>query len=194
MLVVLQNLDPRLDIGGVLKLSLHPEMRAEIRRTDFRDQFLDRVSFLAETLPEHTLTPLVAARPVRKFVEDRGVVSAHVFELALLGHHDGVQAGTVAGTVATVSDFRTGITDETLDGLILAHDGRNLFRGSEILGKPVTLRHVENRVGAAKRDRLLLSRNLVVLFQELPENDLGALLALADHSAIVPALIEREPT
>jgi len=136
------------------------------------------------------------ARGVRHLVEQSGVVALGLGELPREGHLDVVQSGRVVGPVTAVLDLRA--TRPAADDR-LARGDRIVIGGK--LGNlralhVVALLDVEDREVAEDQVApldILAALVLLGLPDRLPEDNLRALLALADRTAALLGLLERDP-
>src|ERR1700733_9795193 len=69
----LQKLNPALNIRGVPEFAFNPQVGAQERRCEFRDQLLGRVRLGAEAVFEVAIEAALAAGPMTELVEFDGI-------------------------------------------------------------------------------------------------------------------------
>ncbi len=99
--IVFQDLDPRLDVGGVLAgIMANTQRFANEHRRDLRPQLLPGVSLGAEGVGQVAVQARRVARPVAKLMKRCSVVVIGCGELPLIRKVNAVGSRTVEGTVA----------------------------------------------------------------------------------------------
>jgi len=114
-LVVLQDLDPRRDIGGMIlaNLGVNSSQRKE-KRNKLGDKLLHRVSFITETLAtEFTVEAGRVASPMASLVTPCGVIALGVRKKSMHGMWMCQWMGR-SKPAAAMNDIRTGRRGESL--------------------------------------------------------------------------------
>lgn len=153
--VVLKDLNPRLDIVRVLAVVGHPHMCAKERPSKLRYQFFESVLGGAERVLNFAIKPGVMACPVGEFVEGYGIEALLILEQFTRRKGNNVRPGCVAGPVNVLElDNRSGLLDDLLGFL---DDGDFVPLGWLVellpdLLKAFRLVQVEDEIEAKKAD------------------------------------------
>src|SRR6202035_4703626 len=188
-LVVLQHLDPRRDIGGVVFANLRREFEVGTKEsgTELGDKLLDGVAFIAEPLAaEVAVKARRVARPVRSLMRERGVIALGVAEALERRHLHVVVRDAVVSHRPALSDGGACRGKEPFRTLDALH-GLGAWRGLRVIvfGQAVYLLDVKDGVALHERDSALalLARVRVGFGADnlVGVHDKAAVLALADR-------------
>ncbi len=197
LLVILELLDPGLDIGGgiVQGSPVDSGMGAEHPISQLGHQFLKGIVMVTEQAGQVPVKAALMAGRMDRFMEQGGVVCFHGFEIFFVGHLDFVQGGRVASPIPAVGNFR--------HGLVALEDFLTLLNRHEIQPflnrglNPLTLIQIENSVVFEERDGfgfvLVVELVEALDLHGVPENDSRSLFALLDRSALGHRLLVGEP-
>ena len=161
-LVIPQNLEPALDIGGVIGAGLgcQGQIGAKERCAKLGDQFFAGVAFIAPFLaPEFTVKPVFVLCPVGQLMAKGGVVGLGAPEAFKKRHLHMIAAAAVIGPVAAVPNIRARGAEEFL-GMVDPPGGIDdgLGLGVEMLGQSFDLLDIKHAV--AFHERIFRSSSL----------------------------------
>ena len=112
-------------------------MCAHQAAADFRDELLEAIGLIPETLAEGPGETAGTARPMGRLVRtDRGIM-IHRAERALVRHLDVVEGRMEEGAVAAVADLGRDGVEEGVDGALPDRrvDGRDIVFGRIEIGR-----------------------------------------------------------
>ena len=119
-----QHFQPGCDIGRVIFAGLDSKLQigAQEGCPEFRNKFLDSVTFASEAMPaEVTVEPGLAACPVGAFMGKRRVITVRVLETLEWRHLDRIGGDAVKRTISAVPDGCSQSCEELLRVLDAGH-------------------------------------------------------------------------
>ncbi len=185
------------DVAGVLQSAGDATVRAQERRAHFSHEFLVGIGVDTLTPAQNATQPAGVTCPVGQLMQCRGVVALGFREPCWWRQLDEVLVRRIEGTVATVTDHRTGLGQHRI-GFGLWTPLR-LLPKLEAFGQKLDLTAVEDDIALQHRYDALglfalgVGEAVVSIFDLLhaEEDDGRAVLALADSATQFVGLLER---